>query len=91
MEKWQLYYQNYETQTGTEKEFQKVTENLKRDIEPVTGTAKDVREFKPKIIRMHGRDGIYYLHQCLIAIEPNTYYDFIIDFIYKTIDDESTI
>lgn len=83
MEKYELYYVNYETKNGTKKEFEKVTEDLNLwDIKPILGT---VKEFIPKIVKTSGRNGKYYIHKCLIIIEPRD--GSIVDFIYKTIED----
>jgi hypothetical protein len=88
--KYNLYYQNYETKTGTPKEFEKVTEVLSLDdVKPISGTLKDIEKFIPKLIKTSGRDGIYYIHQCLIIVDAEDC--FIEDFIYKTIDIERVI
>ncbi len=88
--KYELYYQNYETKNGTQKEFEKVTEDLNLwDIKPILGTEKEINEFAPKIIKTSGNQGIYYIHQCLVVVDPAD--GFILDFIYKTIDDENII
>jgi len=69
--KYELYYVNYETKNGTQKEFEKVTEDLNLwDIEPILGTLTEINEFVPKLIKTSGRLGVYYIHQCLVVIDP---------------------
>ena len=71
--KYELYYQNYETKNGTEKEFQRETESLNLwDIKPILGTQQDIDLFIPKVIKTSGRNGIYYIHSCLVVIDPKT-------------------
>jgi hypothetical protein len=91
MKKYLLYYANYESKTGTKKEFEKVTEvlNLWGKINPILGTTKEISDFTPKLIKTSGRIGTYYIHQCLIVVDAED--GFIVDFIYKTIEDEINI
>ena len=88
--KYELYYQNYETKNGTQKEFEKVTEDLNLwDIKPILGTLTEINDFVPKLIKTSGRNGIYYIHSCLVVIDPKN--GFLLDFIYKTINNENII
>ena len=90
MEKFELYYQNYETKNGTQKEFEKVTEDLNLwDIEPILGTLTEINDFVPKLIKTSGNHGAYYIHQCLVVIDQKN--GFLLDFIYKTINNENII
>lgn len=83
--KYELYYQNYETQTGTKKDFEKATESLHLwDVKPILGTLTEINDFVPKLIKTSGRNGIYYIHSCLVVVDPKD--DFVLDFIYKTIE-----
>lgn len=88
--KYNLYYQNYETKTGTQKDFEKATEVLNLDdVKPISGTVKDIEKFIPKLIKTSGRNGTYYIHQCLIVVDSEDC--FIEEIIYKTIDNNGVI
>jgi hypothetical protein len=90
MKKYNLYYQNYETKTGTQKEFEKVTEVLSLDdVKPILGTQQDIENFEPKLVKTSGRNGTYYIHQCLIIVDAKD--GWIEEIIYKTIDNNGVI
>lgn len=90
MKKYNLYYQNYETKTGTQKDFEKATETLNLDdVKPISGTQQDIEMFAPKLVKTSGMNGTYYIHKCLIIVDSKDC--FIEDFIYKTIDNDGVI